>query len=56
MPHPNQQGFRRFFGSRLFLLVGLAVAVLFAFGFARAYYQDYKVRQEIRALQEEVKN
>lgn len=56
MPHSKDRGFRRFFGSRLFLLLFLGLALLFAFGFARAYYQDYRVRQEIKALQSEVKN
>ena len=56
MPQPTKRGFRRFFGSRLFLFTGLLVAILFAIGFGRAYYQDYKVRQEIRFLQDEVKN
>lgn len=56
MSHPPQKGLRRFFGSRLFLLVGFVVAILFAIGFARAYYQDYRVRQEIESLQEELKN
>ena len=56
MSHPPQKGLRRFFGSRLFLLVGFVAAVLFAVGFARAYYQDYRVREEIRYLQSEVKN
>ena len=45
---------RRFFGSRLFLFVMLGVAILVAFGYARAYYQDYKIKQEIKNLQEEV--
>ena len=56
MPQSRNKGFRRFFGSRLFLLIGLAVALLFAFGFGRAYYQDYKVRQEIADLQQELEN
>lgn len=55
MPRQTQSGLRRFFASRLFLLVALAAAVMLAFSFARAYYQDYKVRQEIRALQDDVK-
>jgi cell division protein FtsB len=48
--------FKRFFSSRLFLVVSLAVVFLIAFGYARAYYQDYKIKQEIRALEEEVKS
>lgn len=47
--------FKRFFSSRWFLVTAFAVAVLVAFGYARAYYQDYKVRQEIDSLQEQVK-
>lgn len=48
--------FRRFFGSRLFLMVGFVLAILVALGYARAYYQDYKIKQEIKLLQEEVKS
>lgn len=47
---------RRFFASRLFLLVAFLVAVLAAIGYARAYYQDFKVKQQIEALQNEVKS
>lgn len=47
--------FKRFFGSRWFLVTAFVVAVLVAFGYARAYYQDYKIRQEINSLQEQVK-
>ncbi len=46
----------RFFGSRLFLLIALILAILVAFGYARAYYQDYKIKEEIKALQDEVKS
>jgi cell division protein FtsL len=46
---------RRFFASRMFLIVAFIIAVLFALGYARAYYQDYKIKQEIRLLQEEIK-
>lgn len=34
----------------------LVVAVFFAINYARAYYQEYKVKQEISALREEVKH
>ncbi len=53
--HPPHS-LRRFFASRSFLLISLGVAVLVAVSFARAYYQDHKVRQEIKNLQEEVKH
>lgn len=42
--------------SRWFLVIALVIAIFFAFIFARAYYQDYKVRQEIESLKEEVKS
>jgi cell division protein FtsB len=45
----------RFFTSRLFLIVGFIVAVLVAFSYARAYYQDYAIRQEISRLEGEVR-
>jgi cell division protein FtsB len=55
MTSERQQPFiRRFFASRMFLIVLLVVAVLLALNFARAYYQDIKIREEIRALEKEV--
>ncbi len=54
--HDTQSWFRRFFASRLFLIVALVVSLLFAFGYARAYYQDYKLKQEIKQLQEDVQS
>lgn len=45
---------RRFFFSRLFLLI-ISLGVLFtAIGFGRAYYQAYQIRQQIRALQNDL--
>ncbi len=55
MKRPEQTPARRFFTSRTFLIVALIAALATAFGFARAYYQDYKIRQEIGELEEEVK-
>ncbi len=46
---------KRVISSRWFLVIALVIAVFFAFIFARAYYQDYKVRQEIESLKDEVK-
>jgi cell division protein FtsB len=46
---------RRFFASRWFLFVALVLAVIVAIGYARAYYQDYQVKQEISALQVQTK-
>lgn len=50
----KQAWIKRFFASRLFLLTSLIVVLLIALGYARAYYQDYKIKQEIRQLEEEV--
>lgn len=44
----------RFFASRSFLLVALIIVTLLALGFARAYYQDYRVKREIQQLEYEV--
>lgn len=55
MRRQSEHSLRRFFASRSFLVVSLVVAILVAMSFARAYYEDYKVRQEIKNLQEEVK-
>lgn len=52
----TQSPFKKFFISRLFLIIMLVVAVFFAINYARAYYQEYKVKQEISALREEVKH
>ncbi len=52
----RQSPVRQFFVSRAFLVIALVLAILVALGFARAYYKDYKVRQEISRLQEEVKS
>ncbi len=45
----------RFFTSKLFLIVAFVIAVLVAFSYARAYYQDYAIRQEISRLENEVR-
>lgn len=45
---------RRFFTSRTFLLIALVLAIITAFSFARAYYQNYKIRKEIEQLESDV--
>lgn len=50
-----QSVLRRFFASRAFLLTLLAAALLIIIGYGRAFYQDYKIKQEIGRLQGEVK-
>lgn len=45
---------RNFFASRLFLVILLVITTFLALLYARAYYQDYMVRQEIEALQRDI--
>lgn len=56
MPKETPRAFERVLLSRWFLLSLLAAAVIIAISYARAYYQDYKVRQQIAALETEVLN
>lgn len=55
MPTGGKNKWQKFFSSRWVLLVLLAVAILVAVAYGRAYYRDYQVRQEIARLQNEVK-
>ena len=55
MKRTGQSTIRRFFASRLFLVAGLVILGILAFSFARAYYQDYRLREQIKNLQEQAK-
>ena len=46
----------RVFLARWFLFMLLALVIIIAIGYARAYYADYQVRQEITKLQNEVRS
>lgn len=46
---------RRLFTSRLFLFVLFAIIIVIGISYARAYYQDYKVKEEIKTLEGEVR-
>lgn len=50
----QKSGWRRFFQSRLFLVVTTLVLILIGFSYVRAFYEDYQVRQKIKELQEQV--
>ena len=50
----GQNSVQRFFGSRFFIIAGLLLAILISVSYIRGYYQDYKIREEIRMLQDEV--
>ncbi len=52
----NNSFFRRFFASRLFLLLSVLALVVVVVSFARAYYQDYTVQRDILRLQDEVRS
>lgn len=52
--HEKKSSVGRFFASRIFLIMALIIAIIFALGFARAYYQDYRVKREINQLEYEV--
>ncbi len=58
MPKHSKQtsAFRRFFESRIFLVVALSIAILIAVSYARAYYQDYAIKEEIHQLEKQVRN
>src|SRR3989338_4228652 len=44
----------RIFTSRFFLLGAFLIALLVAVSFGRAFYKDYEIRQQIKALQAKV--
>ena len=54
MNQTKQSTFERVILSRWFLFLLFIIAVMVAIGYARAYYEDYQVRQEVQALQNEV--
>ncbi len=55
MSSAKDSDWKSFFSSKLFMLVIIIVAAMVVFGYGRAYYQDYLVRQEIEHLQEQAK-
>lgn len=44
---------KRFFSSRIFLVLLLILAIFFVVGFAKTFWRDYQIRQEINALRQE---
>ena len=53
MNHTPKSPFERVILSRWFLFCLLGIAIIIAVGYARAYYEDYQVRQEVQGLQQE---
>ena len=56
MPASKENGWKIILGSRLFMFVETIIAMMVMFGYARAYYQDYLVAQEIQNLQDQAKS
>lgn len=55
MAHDGQRNvIIRIFTSKFFLLGAFVIAAIIAVSFGRAYYRDYEIRQQIRALQAKV--
>lgn len=46
---------KNFFSSKIFILIVAIIAGMVVFEYARAYYQDYLVRQEIAYLEDQTK-
>jgi cell division protein FtsB len=45
---------RVFFSSKIFLICAFLLTLVFAIGFARAYFKDYAFREEVKRLQGEI--
>lgn len=52
----QESRWKKFFGSRLFLVIAFIIAFMVIFGYGRAYFQEYQVQQEIERLQDEARN
>lgn len=52
----KDSGWKNFFSSKIFMLVATIVSIMVVFGYARAYYQDYLVKQEIQQLQDQAES
>jgi len=51
----NKKDNTNIFGSYLFLFIIIIVASMVTFSYARTYYQDYQINQEIKQLKSEAK-
>lgn len=52
----TQSVLARFFLSKGFVVTMIVVVCLVLYGFGRALYQDYRIKQEIRDLQDEIRS
>ena len=52
----NHQSYNKtIFSSYLFLFIIVIVACMVTFSYARTYYQDYQIKQEIQQLESQAK-
>lgn len=56
MSQTKESTLQRVLLSRWFLFLLLGLVIMIAIGYARAYYEDYQVRQQISALEKEVES
>lgn len=54
MPKETESTLQKVLLARWFLFLLLGLVVVIAIGYARAYYEDFQVRQQIAALEKEV--
>ncbi len=52
----QKSAWRRFFESRLFLVCASLVLILVVVSYARAYYEDYEVRQKIQEYENQIRS
>lgn len=55
MPSKGENRLKTIFASRWFLAVAMVLLLLLVMAYARAYYQNYQIDQEIQRLQDETK-
>ncbi len=56
MPASKENGWKIFFNSRWFVLTAAIATFMVVLGFARAYYQDYLVAQDIERLRQQAES
>ena len=49
----STSSWRSFFGSPLFLVIGVVLLLLISLNIVRAYYQQHQIREEVQHLEQE---
>lgn len=52
----STSSWRAFFGSPLFLVIGVILLLLISLNIVRAYYQQHQIREEVQHLEQETAN